>query len=128
MNCHGGVNAATGTNHPGGVQTSCVSCHNAGQPGGAPANWGTTPAPSFVGLSWQQICTMVKNFAAGPQGRQRLDNHVRNDALIGWAFNPTSIQGRPRLPAAGNGDRSAFVQNSLRWFYGGKWCGLQPHR
>jgi len=71
---------------------------------------------------------MVKNFAAGPQGRQRLDHHVRNDALIGWAFNPTTIQNRPRLQAAGGGNRSAFVTNSLTWFDQGMQCGLQPFR
>ncbi len=101
VNCHGGTNPATNTNHKGGQQDivlnhddemvnndECVLCHNA--PEARP--WRLAPKiASFAGKDAKQLCRQLRS---GPGrfdlraafDRADLQEHLQTDELIGVAF------------------------------------------
>ncbi len=110
VNCHGAVNQPAGTNHGGGANSNCASCHT------QPPGWKNAGAPSFVGKNAAALCELAKG--AG---------HV-NSSLTQWAFagsidDPTKVS----LPAKSPhdvvpGGHAAFVQKWKAWEAAGKPC------
>ena len=116
LNCHpDGDRPSQGTGYPHqppvrrgekghGVTTMrCTACHQASNfdPGRVPGHpdWHLAPAS----MAWQrrslaEICAQVKDPARnGGKDLAHIVNHMANDSLVGWAWNP----GADREPAPG---------------------------
>jgi hypothetical protein len=110
VNCHGAVNEPAGTNHGGGANPNCVSCHT------QPPGWKHAGAPSFVGKNAAALCELAKG-----------SGHV-NSSLTQWAFtgsidDATKVSLPAKLPHdVVPGGHAAFVQKWKAWETAGKPC------
>jgi hypothetical protein len=110
VNCHGAVNQPAGTNHGGGANPNCVSCHT------QPPGWKHDGAPSFVGKNAAALCELAKS-----------SGHV-NSSLTQWAFtgsidDATKVSLPAKLPHdVVPGGHAAFVQKWKAWETAGKPC------
>ena len=110
VNCHGAVNQPSGTNHGGGTNPNCASCHT------QPPGWKNAGAPSFVGKSAAALCEVAKS-----------SGHV-NSSLTQWAFagsidDPTKVSLPAKAPQnVVPGGHAAFVQKWKAWEAAGKPC------
>jgi cytochrome c553 len=141
MNCHPVQRAPTqgDDRHPhnppmaggqsghGPVGLPCSSCHG---PANVPTwgqdiksipgdpKWGLAPAEmAWQGKSLGAICAQIKNPAGnGGRGLAQLHDHMANDHLVGWAWNP----GEGREPAPGT--QTAFGELVKAWIDTGAKC------
>lgn len=138
IHCHGGVVPGNNTirvNHRDTGGSACTNCHG-GLTQAQQTEWRVVSTARFVNLGaantatreasitvkpWTEICKMVRTFFTTDTA---LTSHVQNDALIGWAFAPTSQQRSPSGAAPENqANLHARVQ---QWVALGKPCGLEP--
>ena len=93
-------NVKRGPDGRGHVVMECVSCHGQANlppsygdlaPPGAP-NWHLPPPETkmvFIGLSAAELCQAVKDRrVTGGKDLKAMHDHVRDDALVGWGWNP----------------------------------------
>lgn len=108
-NCHGGTNALTGDNHPGGEvsdvpvdengdmfpgmrsNAQCIECHDEPPPGAQPQVWRLAPKRiSFNGKDAPTLCNQMRSInglAAEDQAmKEKFIDHLATDQLIGFAF------------------------------------------
>lgn len=100
----------------------CAACHTTANfdPGGVPGSphWHLAPVSmAWEGRSLRQICEQIKDPARN--GARKLDKvveHMRTDALVGWAWAP----GVGREPAPGT--QAAFGALIEEWVRSGAAC------
>jgi hypothetical protein len=113
-NCHGGVDPATGHDHPQ-TTAACSTCHSVPGWAKAPTSFlnGTTPK------SASEICTIVKNDPHSASKAAFVD-FLQTFGPIGWAFMPTSPGGGAL--SAPPVSKDYFVARSGQWVDAGKPC------
>lgn len=106
---------------------ACTTCHQdrnsedtvgvAGGPPGAP-HWGLPPANQvFIGRSVSALCAQLKDPAqTGNRSLEQLLDHVTNDALVKWGWNPGGKRTLPPLP------HDKFVAAFKTWVDSGGAC------
>jgi hypothetical protein len=109
----------------GGVAMRCASCHQASNataphaPPGAP-NWHLPPARTpmvFQGAGLGELCRTLKDPKQnGGRTPARLLEHVREDALVLWGWDPGGDRKPPPLAHA------AFVARFEEWVSAGAPC------
>lgn len=104
-------------------QTDCSQCHGTqngaapGSPPGAPG-WGMPPF-SFVNKSASQLCRQIKDPTQnGGRTLEQLEEHVRNDLVILWAWNP----GPGRTPPPRTWENFAIDGAFPQWIKNGAAC------
>lgn len=110
----GGMGAASGL--------VCTTCHHdanfdaAGVPGNP--KWSLAPAEmAWQGKSLAQICEQIKDPARnGGKDMAALVDHMANDGLVGWGWNP----GKGRTPAPGT--QKEFGELFKAWADAGAAC------
>ena len=108
LNCHNGGDSPTQGDdrhlHVPSVnrQTDCTQCHgltNGTTPGSPPGafGWRLPPAQfAFVNKSAEQLCRQIKDPGQnGGRSLEELRDHVRNDTIIRWAWNPGPGRTKP---------------------------------
>ena len=111
-----------GVDEKGATPLRCTSCHQTEnfKPSGVPGHplWHTAP----VSMAWQgkslgQICRQIKDRKRnGGKSLAALQEHMANDSLVGWAWNP----GGQRQPAPGTQER--FGELIAAWIESGAAC------
>ncbi len=84
------------TRGPGGVGEpglQCTTCHHASnfEASGVPGNpkWALAPIEmAWQGKSLGEICRQILDPARSHMSREQLLEHMANDELVGWAWNP----------------------------------------
>ena len=113
---------------PGGKGTVAMRCSNCHQevnssalhaPPGAPG-W-RLPPPSmkmaWQGLSVGEICRTLKNpDKNGGRSLDQLEEHIRNDRIVNWAWNPGPDRSLPPLT------HEEFVERFTEWVQTGASC------
>ncbi len=106
---------------------ACSTCHQdrnsedtiglAGGPPGAP-HWGLPPANQvFMGLTPSALCAQLKDPAkTGNRDLAALLDHVSNDALVKWGWNPGGKRSLPPL------SHEKFVAAFKTWVDSGGAC------
>ena len=98
----------------------CFTCHGPANFDRVPGNskWFLAPAGmGWIGKSLGQICEQIKDRKRnGDRSLQQLVDHMANDDLVGWAWNP----GAGRTPAAGT--QKEFGQLISAWAESGAQC------
>jgi hypothetical protein len=106
---------------------ACTTCHQdrnseetiglAGGPPGAP-HWGLPPANQvFMGITPSQLCANLKDPAkTGDRDLAKLLDHVTNDALVKWGWNPGGKRTLPPL------SHDKFVAAFKTWVDSGGAC------
>ncbi|HEV7666656.1 MAG TPA: hypothetical protein VGQ62_24185, partial [Chloroflexota bacterium] len=138
VNCHGGTNPQTDTNHEGGqVNTplnaqgdmtfdssgACIECHTA-----APPSWRLAPHHmSLAGKDTMTLCRQMRsvNNLKDPAQRPAFVNHLHDDLLIGVAFVGQGGIGEdsafaPIAPEPPAMSQAEFVAAAQRWTIDGK--------
>lgn len=101
----------------------CTNCHSetgnnptSGVPG-AP-HWSLAPlAMNWQGLTSADICRQLRDPARnGSRNAEKLIEHIANDPLVGWGWNPGS--GREAVPMP----RAQLVEHMKIWTAGGSEC------
>jgi hypothetical protein len=114
------IRGEAGMGAPGGL--NCTTCHHAENfdPAGVPGNpkWSLAPAEmAWQGKSLGQICEQIKDPARnGGKDMAALIDHMANDELVGWGWNP----GRGRTPAPGT--QKQFGELFKAWADAGAAC------
>ncbi len=103
--------------------TDCAQCHGnsngaaPGSPPGAPG-WRKAPFP-FVNKSKAQLCQQIKNPAQnGGRSLEQLEEHVRTDLLIQWAWQP----GPGRTTPPGSWEGFSYQGPLSNWIRNGAAC------
>lgn len=100
-------------------QTDCSQCHgtqNGAAPGSPPGalGWGMPPF-SFVNKGASQLCRQIKDPTQnGGRTLEQLEEHVRNDRVIMWAWTPGPGRTRPPRTWEGfaiDGSFPAWIRN-----------------
>lgn len=122
------MNVLRGPDGDGSIGLSCATCHGEANP---PAAWGAymppgapnwrLPPPSdkmvFIGLSSGELCRRLKDPAQnGGRDFDALTQHVADDDLVGWGWNPGV--GRAPVPIP----RDEFVAKFKEWIAAGAPC------
>lgn len=106
---------------------ACSTCHQdrnseetiglAGGPPGAP-HWGLPPANQvFMGITPSQLCANLKDPAkTGDRDLAKLLDHVTNDALVKWGWNPGGKRSVPPI------SHEKFVAAFKTWVDSGGAC------
>jgi hypothetical protein len=98
----------------------CITCHGTTNFGRVPGNskWFLAPAEmGWIGTSLGQICEQIKDRKRnGDRSLQQLVEHMANDDLVGWAWQP----GADRTPARGT--QKEFGQLISAWADNGAQC------
>ena len=107
-----GQNVKRGAEGQGAVGLPCATCHQprnlpasygANMPPGAP-NWHLPPARTpmvFLHLTPAQLCATIKDPArTGGKDLPAMLDHVANDALVGWGWDPGAGRGPVPVPRA----------------------------
>jgi hypothetical protein len=142
QNCHGGVNAITGDNHPGGAiddvpldsngdmqvadgtNSACLTCHDEADTSTGDSAWRLAPhALTFVGKDTPAMCEQMRQrnglTTGDPEQFDAFLRHVSNDQLIGFAFEGRRgmTDNTPDPPPT---TRSAFVDQATHWLNEGQ--------
>jgi hypothetical protein len=107
-----GQNVKRGARGQGPAGLPCVTCHasrnppasyGANMPPGAP-NWHLPPASTpmvFLHLTPAQLCATIKDPArTGGKDLPAMLDHVANDPLVGWGWDPGAGRGPVPVPRA----------------------------
>jgi len=107
-----GMNVKRGTGGQGPAGLPCVTCHasrnppasyGANMPPGAP-NWHLPPASTpmvFLHLTPAQLCATIKDpTRTGGKDLPAMLDHVANDPLVGWGWDPGAGRGPVPVPRA----------------------------
>jgi hypothetical protein len=109
-----------GADGTGAVAMHCATCHGNANFDRIPGHpkWHLAPAEmGWIGLSLGQICEHIKDPKRnGGRSLQQIVDHVADDDLVGWAWNP----GAGRVPAAGT--QKEFGQLIQAWANNGAQC------
>lgn len=106
----------------GAIAMRCTTCHQQANfdPGGVPGNpkWHLAPIEmAWAGKSLGEICVQIKDKDRnGGMTMDQLVQHMGEDELVGWAWNP----GRGREPAPGT--QKAFGALIKAWADSGGAC------
>jgi len=107
-----GQNVKRGAGGQGAAGLPCATCHQsrnppasygANMPPGAP-NWHLPPARTpmvFIALTPGQLCATIKDPArTGGKDLPAMLDHVANDPLVGWGWDPGAGRGPVPVPRA----------------------------
>jgi hypothetical protein len=107
-----GQNVKRGPEGQGAAGLPCATCHQtknlpasfgANMPPGAP-NWHLPPARTpmvFIRLTPAQLCAMIKDpQKTGGKDLSAMLEHVANDALVGWGWDPGAGRAPVPIPRA----------------------------
>ena len=114
------VRGEAGMGAPGGLV--CTTCHHEANfdAAGVPGNpkWALAPAEmAWQGKSLAQICVQIKDKERnGGKDMAALIDHMANDELVGWGWNP----GKGRTPAPGT--QKEFGELFKAWADAGAAC------
>lgn len=106
----------------GAIAMRCTTCHQQANfdPGGVPGNpkWHLAPIEmAWAGKSLGEICVQIKDKDRnGGMTMDQLVQHMGEDELVGWAWNP----GRGREPAPGT--QKSFGELIKAWADSGGAC------
>jgi hypothetical protein len=118
-------NVKRGTDGHGVTAMRCDTCHQAVNVPGAhlpPGNpkWSLPPPEHkmvFAGRSAAELCKQIKDPKQnGGRSLQKLLDHVGNDDLVGWGWNPGDGRTLPPLP------RAETIAQIKIWIAGGAAC------
>jgi len=123
------MNVKRGADGRGTPALRCTTCHQtenselAHAPPGVP-DWRLPPPKmrmAWLGLASDALCRTLKDPARnGGRSLAALEEHVRTDALVNWAWSP----GPGRQPPPISHD--AFVARFVEWEQAGAPCGRAP--
>jgi hypothetical protein len=123
------MNVKRGADGRGTPALHCTTCHQtensdlAHAPPGAP-DW-RLPPPSmkmaWAGLRPDALCESLKDPARnGGRTLAAVEEHLRQDAIVGWGFSPGPGRQPPRL------SRADFLARFVEWKDAGAPCGTAP--
>lgn len=119
------MNVKRGPDGRGTVAMRCTNCHqekNSLQPHGPPGapDWRLPPPAArmaWQGLSVAGVCHSLKDPAKnGERDLSKLLEHVRDDHIVNWAWNPGSGRSRPPI------SHEEFVDQFTTWAQTGAAC------
>ena len=119
------MNVKRGPDGRGTAGMRCSNCHqevNSSTPHAPPGAAGWRLPPPSTKMAWQglsvgEICRTLKDpDKNGGRGLNQLEEHVRNDRIVNWAWNPGPGRSLPPLT------HEEFVERFTEWVQTGAPC------